>query len=311
MNYKTKLTTEIATEPLTLAEVKQQLRLDSVSFEDDIETEQSIVPGSHAVVADYGLEGTGIDVLNDVVLVQVNAGDCSSGTVDVKIQESDDDSTYADWYSFTQISSSNDNQVHEKEYTGTKQYVRCVATVATAACEFSCDVIVNSYETAEDSLLSSYITSAREFGEDFTKHAFAAQTWNMYLEDFPHCKDYIEWFMPPLTSITSVTIKDSDGDETVLTENTHYIVDVDTFPGKIFLPYGESWYDFIPFPYNAVTIKGVCGYTGTEPYILPKAFKQAMLMHVAYMYRYRDVEIPDKCLNTIKRLYSARRAAWF
>ncbi len=310
MDYKTKLITEIATEPITLTEVKQQLRLDSVLFEDDIETEQSIVPGSHAVIASYGLEGTGIDRLNTLTLVQINAGDCSSGTVDVKIQESDDDSTYTDWYSFSQISASNDNQVHEKEYTGTKQYIRCVATVGTAACEFSCDVVLNSYQTAEDSLLSIYITAAREFGEDYTKHAFSVQTWNMYLDDWPH-EDYIEWFMPPLASISSVKVKDSDGDETTLTLNTHYSVDVDTFPGKIFLPYGQTWYSFEPFPYNAITIQGVCGYTGTEPYILPKCFKQAMLMHVAYMYRYRDADIPKNCLDTIKRLYDLRRARWF
>lgn len=310
MDYKIKQITEIATEPITLTDVKKQLRLDSVTFDEDITTSQTISPGSHAVVASYGLEGTGIDVLDLETLVQVNAGDCSSGTVDVKVQESDDDSSYTDWYSFTQISASNDNQIHEYQYTGTKQYIRCVATVATASCSFSCDIITNSYETSEDSLLTTYITAAREYAEDYTKCALAPQTWTMYLQDFPD-DDKINWFLGPLTSITSVTIKDSDGDETVLTENTHYIVDLNTQPGKIFLPYGESWYSFIPYPYNAVAIKGVCGYTGTEPYIMPKCYKQGMLMHVAFMYRYRDVEIPKVCLNTVQRLYDMRRQSWF
>ena len=306
---KSKLITDVSTEPITLSEVKNHLKIDSNSFDENITTHQSIVPFDHAI---GGVTGDGVDVLATNAIVNINAGQFGSGgTVDVKIQDSDDDSTYYDWYSFGQISESNDNQVHEKQYTGDKQYIRCVATVANAACYFSCDIIVENAYSEEDTMLTNWIKSAREFGEDYTKIAFATQTWDMFLNDFPRSSDRINWFFAPLQSITSVKYKDEDGDETTLTEGTHYIVDIsDPLKGGIFLPYGESWESFIPYPYNAVTIRGVCGYTGTVPYKLPNNFKSAMLIHVGYMYKFRDEEIPAKELQTVYNLYNMRRMNW-
>ncbi|MCK9602186.1 MAG: hypothetical protein M0R06_24285, partial [Sphaerochaeta sp.] len=156
-----KIKTAPATEPLDLATVKKHLRLDSGSLADNLTTSQSIAPGSHSANASYGLQGTGIDVLGYRTLVNLNSGtNGAGGTVDVKLQESDDNTTYADWTggSFTQVTTSNDTAVYEKEYTGTKQYLRAVATVAGAACVFSVDIIKEQPYSAEDSLLTALIT---------------------------------------------------------------------------------------------------------------------------------------------------------
>lgn len=307
IEYKTKLITDILTEPISLSQIKEHLKLNSGTFAEDISTEQTIVPASYSPSTQTG---TGIDVLNKKALININAGDCSAGTVNIKIQESDDDLTYTDWYNFTQISASNDNQIHEKEYTGIRQYIRCIATIATGSCVFSVDIVINSYEDSEDSSLTIYQKAAREWGEDFTGFGFAPQTWEMYLDDFPN-SNYINWFKPPLTSVTSVIYKDSDGTETTMTVSTEYIVDSATSPGGIFLPYGESWPSFTPYPYNAVAIKGVCGFTGTAPYIIPKSWIDAMLLHAGYMYKFRDTEIPESHIKTIKSLYGMRRKEWF
>lgn len=303
-----KLITDVTIEPLTLTEIKNHLKLYSSTYVEDITTEQILKPDSYSVGTE---NGTSIDVLNKLALINVNSGqNGSSGTVDITIQESDDNITFFDWYSFTQITESNDNQIHEKQYTGTKQYIRVVAVIGVATCFFSVDCVVNSYMTDEDDMLNIYLSAARRFGEDYTKMAFAPQTWEMYLNEFPNV-DYINWFKSPLTSIVSVTVKDVNGDSTVLTENTHYIVDTDTLQGKIFLPYGESWYDYSEFPYNSVIIKGVCGYTGTAPYIMPVTFKQALLLHIGYMYKFRDTEIPEMYFKTIYNLYNLNRFDWF
>ena len=126
------LKTAPATEPLTLAEVKEHLRLDSGSVADNITISQSIVPGAHVIAAGYSLKGTGVNVLGYRALVNLNAGSCGAGgTVDVKIQESDTDvdGDYTDWTggAFTQVAAANDNTVQEKEYTGTKQFIRVEA----------------------------------------------------------------------------------------------------------------------------------------------------------------------------------------
>ena len=82
-----KLITAVATEPITKAEVKAPLRLDSTSFADDITTVQSIAPGAHVIAASYSLVGTGVDILGYSVLVNLESGtNVATGTVDVKIQ---------------------------------------------------------------------------------------------------------------------------------------------------------------------------------------------------------------------------------
>lgn len=162
--------------------------------------------------------------------------------------------------------------------------------------------------TTETTLIQAKIEAAREYGEDYTSHAFAPQTWVLYLQDFPNV-DTIPWEKGPLTSITSVKYKDSDGTEHTMTEGTDYFVDKDTFPGAVFLPKNKSWPTFNAYPYNAVAITGVCGYTGVEPYVIPNNFKQAMLLHVGLMFRYRDEEIPDAAMRTVNRLYDLRGVA--
>ena len=307
----TKLITAITSEPITKADVKLHLKLNSETFSGNIVTYQSIVPGSHVIAAAYSLVGTGVDVSGKKAIVNLNSGTVA-GTVDVKIQESDDNVTYTDWTGggFTQVTSSNDNAIQEKEYTGSKQYIRVVSTVASATSDFGVDIVTDSGETSEDDLIDAWIKAAREYGEDYAGCAFAPQTWDMFLNEFPS-EDFIEWFKGPLTSVTGVYYTDSDGDETTMTVTTDYIVDVDTEPGKIYLPYGEVWPSYVEYPYNSVRIRGVCGYTGTAPFVIPYNFKQAMLVHVGLMFKHRDEEIPEKAMKTVNNLYNMRRARWF
>ena len=298
MNLKT--ITAITTEPLTLAEVKSQIKLDSGSFSDDILTYQALSPASRSA-ATY--TSNGISVAGKIAIVNLNSGtNQSTGTISVHIEESDDNITYTDWAggTFAQITTANDNAVYELQYTGAKQYIRVVAVVALAACEFSIDIIINSGDTSEDALLSMWISTAREYGEDYTNHAFAPQTIEYFLDDFPY-KNFIEWPCGPLTSVTSIKYKNSSGTETTMSIN-EYLVDTDTFPGRIILPYALYWPTFIKYPVNPVTIRATCGYT-----TLPKQYKQAMLMHVGYLYKYRDIEIPVECMKTINALYDIRR----
>lgn len=305
-----KIITDVATEPISLTQLKNHLRLDSSTFLGDITTHQSILPGSHVIAANYSLIGTGIEVLGKRTIVNLNSGtNGGGGTVNVKIQESDDNITYTDWLTgvFTQVTTANDNAIQEKEYTGSKRYVRVVSTIAGASCEFGVDIITDSAYSTEDDWLNIIITLVRQYGEDYTKHAFAPQTIDVYYDYFPS-KDYIEWTKGPLTSITGVYYTDSAGTETTMTVTTQYLVDVNTFPGKIFLPYGVTWPSYVEYPYNSVRVRGVCGYTGTVPYVLPKTYYQAMLLHAGLLYSYRESDrIPEKSMNAVHSLYNMRK----
>ena len=61
-----KLITDVITEPLTIAQVKAHVRLDSGSIEDNVTTIQSIKPASYGI---SNVSGTGIDVLGYSALV--------------------------------------------------------------------------------------------------------------------------------------------------------------------------------------------------------------------------------------------------
>lgn len=284
-----KLKTAPTVEPLTLTEVKAHLRVDSASFAEDITTEQSIKPGSHDVVADYGLEGTSIDVLAYSVLVNLDAGACgASGTVDVKLQDSDDEITWTDVESFTQVTEANDNAIQEKEYTGVKHYLRVVCTVATAACEFGVSMVKDASTTVENSLLNSLITAARQYCETFQRRSYITQTWELWLDAFPS-QNYIKIPLPPLQETpTPPVVKYYDVNDTEATfSSSDYFVDTKSEPGRVVLNYSKVWPSTTLRPVNGVCVEYIAGY-GDAASTVSKEVKQAMLLLIGALYEQRE-----------------------
>lgn len=303
-----KVITPVVIEPVTLAEVRMALRLDSTDLVDNITSVQSIAPGAHDIAALYALVGVGVDVLGYSAVIFLEAGsNGAGGTVDVKIQESDDNITFTDSTdgAFTRVTEANDNATFEKSYTGSKQYIRVVCTIAVAACSFGVSILKGAATSTEDLLLQSYITAAREHGEDITGRAFATQTLELMLNSFP-CND-IEIPMPPLQSVASAKFKDYAGIENTMVLDTDYHVDIDQQPGRLVQPYGMNWPSFTPYPVNPIRIRFVAGYT-TD---FPKIFKNAMLLHIGFMNKHRDTSIPDDEMKTVNDIYKARKAWWF
>ena len=95
------LVTAPTIEPITLAELKLHLRMDSGSFADNIDEVQSLAPASRTASDDWiSYVGTGVDVLGYTAVLQLISGtNVATGTVQVKIQESDTDvsANYIDW----------------------------------------------------------------------------------------------------------------------------------------------------------------------------------------------------------------------
>lgn len=277
-------------EPISLAELKLHLRLDSGSFADNIDETQSIAPGSKAIANNYTTHvGTGVDVLGYTALVQFQSGtNGATGTVDVKIQESDDNVTYTDWTggAFTQVTTANDNATYEKAYTGTKRYIRTVAKVLLAICEFGTTVIRLTATSVEDDLLTAIIQAARENVEDITRRALLTQTWDMYLDSFP-AEDFIKIPFGNLQSVTHVKYTDSDGTQTTMTVTTEYIVETNGEGiGRIVLPYGVSWPSFTAYPSNPISIRFICGWTAAAN--IPSKIRTAIKLICADLYTNRQ-----------------------
>jgi uncharacterized phiE125 gp8 family phage protein len=301
---KYRIITPVSAEPVTLDEAKTHLRLTSESFDEDVTTNQSLSPGSYTAGTH---SGTAVEVLGYVSMAVLNAAACS-GTITAKIQDSDDSSTWYDYANFTVITSVNDNSVQELAYSGMRRYIRIVAVV-TGTCAFSADVVTKTGDATEDALISAIITAAREYCEGFTGRALATQTVEVYLPDFP-CHDRFSLSLPPLQSLTSVKYKDSDGEETTMTE-AQYIIDTDSDVAEIVLPYGNVWPSFTPYPVNAVKIRYIAGYNSTNP--IPKMIKQAMLLLIGHWYANREAvgQVGGPIGFAVQALLNMYRVRWF
>ena len=86
-------------EPITLAELKTHLKLDSETFDGNLTLTQCLAYGSKAIANNYTTHvGTAVEVIGKEAEVLVHHGtNGAGGTVDTKIQESDDNVTYTDW----------------------------------------------------------------------------------------------------------------------------------------------------------------------------------------------------------------------
>ena len=362
---KAQLYTAPTIEPITLAELKTHLRLDSETLSGNLTTYQSILPGSHGIhelmtldvapggagwtagdtitgatslntcivvsvlttktyyvkyrsgaftlgeilsngtatadqgaanptfsSAGYYLIGTAVDVLGKTAIVNLNAGTVGAGgTVDAKIQESDDGTTWTDVTSgaFTQVTAANDNAIQEKAYSGTKRYIRVVAKVLVAACEFSAEVVVNAATVADDDLLTALITAAREHVEDVTGRRLLTQTWDYFLDEWPRgysIKLPFGNLQDGVGVAPIVTWKDTDGTETTLTVTTDYLVETNGEGiGRILLPYGGTWPSGDLYPSNPIKIRFVCGWTAAAS--IPLKIVSAFKMVAADLYEQR------------------------
>jgi uncharacterized phiE125 gp8 family phage protein len=284
-----KLVTAPAIEPVSLQDMKEHLRLDSGSLADNLTTVQSIIPANKAIANNYTTHvGASVDVLGYSAVVNFDSGtNGAGGIVDVKVQESDDNTTWTDWATgaFTTVTTANDNAIYEKTYTGAKQYIRAVAKVQTATCDFGVSILKYSSDTTEDTLLTALITAARQQVEAITQRQLITATWDAYLDEFPG-KDFIPLPFGNLQdSATSpsvvpvLTYRDSAGTPTTMVVTTDYLVELNgEMPGRIVLPYGAAWPSpSTLYPSNPITIRFSCGYGSTAASV-PRGIVTAIKM---------------------------------
>lgn len=291
-------TTAPILECITLDQIKTHLRVDSGSFSDNVDESQSLLPDVYAIADNYTTHvGTGIDVIGKTALVMLNSGtNGATGTVDVKIQESDDDVTYTDWPTgaFTQVTTVNDNAIQEKAYTGTKQYVRTVAKVLLATCEFSTTVIRLTATSVEDDLLNDIIKSARDHVEDITRRQLLTATWSYWLDGFPSSNRIKLPFGNLQTTDLAVTYDEVDADGNKNTETltlaTDYLIETNGKGcGFIILPYGETWPSFTEWPVQPIKISFKAGWTSAA--LVPYKIKAACLLICSDLYSNREAQV--------------------
>lgn len=138
-------------------------------------------------------------------------------------------------------------------------------------------------DTAEDTLISAYITAAREVVEDKTRRQLVTATWILKLDSFPSGDIIVP--LPPLQSISSINYLDENGDSQTW-DSSKYQVDTDRQPGRIAPIETETYPDTQASTFNTVTITFIAGY-GTASSV-PEKYKNAIKLLVAHWYRTRE-----------------------
>ena len=271
-------------EPVTLAECKAHLRLDTGTFADEIASTICIAPDAWPITAAFGIVGTGVDVLNKSALVQISVGTVVAGaTLDAKIQESSNNTTFTDWTggAFTQITAAGTS---EKQYTGIKQYIRVVGTVAVGAIDFGASVITGNYMTADDTYIGTLITTAREICEDIQHRAYITRTYQLTLDAWP-C-GVLELPMSPALTISSIVYTDSAGTDTTW-DSDEYQLDATGFVGRLSPAYGYQWPSATLRELAGIKITYTAGYGATAASV-PSKTRHAIMMLLGELYENRE-----------------------
>lgn len=279
-----KLKTAPSIEPITLAEIKEYLKITDRNNTNSGLTVSELFPIAERTANTYtstGLLVTGYNPTIELIVGEIKA----TGKLDITIQESNDDATYTDYLVYTQLNPTTDNQTYKIEYSGDKAYIKVVAKVSTVNSTFAVNCILNQGFTSEDDYLTALITASREYVESYQNRALITQTYEYTLPDFISNK--IELPKGNLQKVDSITYKNSEGTITTLTENTDYIVGLNGVLGYVTPAYNKSWASFTPFPIDAVKITYTCGYGDTSASI-PKKTIQAIKLLVSHWYENRE-----------------------
>lgn len=191
--------------------------------------------------------------------------------------------------------------------------ITAVATepVTLAEARLQCKLTADD-STAEDALMTAWITAAREAAEHYTRRSLAAQTLEAALDCFPEYEnDEILLEMPPVASITSITYTDADGTAQTLSSG-NYALSQYGESRRLAPTFAHYWPTTQAIP-DAVRIRYLCGYGASGQTAgnaaCPKAAKAAILLMVAWLHENRgdsiqpdDIQPPaaKSLLNTIK-----------
>lgn len=140
--------------------------------------------------------------------------------------------------------------------------------------------------TDEDTLISGYITAARETVEEECSRALVTQTLELGLDDFPICEDRIRIPRGQLQSIDSFTYVDVDAQTHTMVSGTDYKLNQYAEPAELVLPWNQIWPAVILDTAAPVKIQFTCGYGDAST--VPTKAKQAMLMLIGDWYTNRE-----------------------
>lgn len=293
------LVTAPTTEPLTIAEVKGHLRLDSSSGE----PAPTLIT---AALASPAVAGNVDNGAHRYLATFVTAdGETEAGAVSAAVTVAD--KTVNGKVELTAIPLGGSAVTSRKIYrtaAGGSTYL-LLTTIADNVTTVYTDNIADSSlgaaapstNTTADPELTAWLVAARQLCETFTHRAFITQTWDLKLNHWTCDSLYYDaesggirlpW--APTISVTSVTYVDGNGDsQTWAAGATGYLTDLPSGPyasrARVYPAYAISYPTLRTQP-NAVTIRFVAGYGAAAA--VPSGIKAAMKLLIAHWYEHRE-----------------------
>lgn len=155
-------------------------------------------------------------------------------------------------------------------------------TLANAQLHLRLDTVGGAHP--DDSLVDTLIAAAREDAEKYTGLAIADQQAEIIFDEFSDDLLLDVW---PVQSITSITYVDTAGATQTLSAS-EYVVDYYSKP--VLIRPVTAWPQTKEIT-NAVKVSFYAGFTdylSPNPYPMPKAIKQAMLLMIGHLYQNRE-----------------------
>lgn len=154
--------------------------------------------------------------------------------------------------------------------------------------------------STDDTLIASYIKTARELGEGLARRSFVTETWELVQDDFP-ADGILKLPRPPLQSVSSVKYLDENAVEYTWTD---YVVDARSEPGVISF---NSTPSVTLYDSGAVAVRFVAGYGNASD--VPSSIVQAILLTVGFWYENREAigTLPSNAVY----LFINERSSWF
>lgn len=146
--------------------------------------------------------------------------------------------------------------------------------------------------TAEDELLKSYISVARNQAENIMQRQIMPATYKLVMKAFPCDTGVIILPKPPLSTISTNVSVSYYRDSTIVNDSTSvsatvYTVDYESEPGMVYPIYDNEWPSCVTDEKkDAVQITYICGYSSIG--LIPEAIKLWIKMRVGSMYEYRE-----------------------
>lgn len=165
-----------------------------------------------------------------------------------------------------------------------KLTVQTAPTVLPASVA-ECKTALRVDQTAHDTLIENLIKAARDFVETTCRITLTNTTYDYRLDRFP--LGNIELRRPPVSSVTSVSYIDINGDSQTLTANDDYHVDIYGEPPQI--EPNDSWPSTLAGQPNEVTIRYVAGF-GAVAANVPERIRQALIAIVIDMYEHPGLQ---------------------